>query len=258
MSAPTHTDRDKKPAAGALATVPQQKLAELGDRLRGALAAANESIGESVALAAVVRQMREVVLPLVPSIRPLIGTRLGFRTDRDRGGKPPYDDATVADVMIEAVARGFRWVGNEMNIIGGNFYGTKEGYTRLVREIPGLTDLVLTPTVPRMSDGGAVVRYAATWNLDGKPDRIERDIPVRLNEGMGADGALGKATRKILAAIHGKVTGSIQSLADTEAEDVEPAAARPSKSEQLADRLAGAPPAGALFDGGPDLTPQAR
>lgn len=222
---------EKKPAA----LVPAEKLNQLAERCRDAVALAKGMIAETFTLALAVQELRGAIVPLVPQIRPLVGTSLGFRTDRDTGDKPAYPDAVIADCLVEATARGLRWTGNEMNIIGGRCYTTKEGYARLVSDLPGLSDLELTPAVPRMGDGGAVVKYRATWKQDGKPMLIERDIPTRLNAGMGADGAIGKATRKILAAVHARVTGSLQSFADADAEDVEPS----SKAGVLAERMAG-------------------
>lgn len=224
------------PPAGAL--VPTEKLNELAENVRkAAVEAATGKIACTLALAEAVQDLRKVVVGLVPRIRPLIGTALGFRTDRDKSDKlPPYSEDVIADCMIEAVARGLRWTGNEFNIIGAKCYTTKEGYTRLVLELPGLTDLDDTPGLPRMAEGGAVVPYKATWKLNGVSQSIERSIPVRLNSGMGADGALGKARRKLLAAIHGRVTGSVQSLADSDAEDVE-GEAKESKTAALADKL---------------------
>lgn len=233
------TKNTPAPVAKSGALAAPDRLAELAERCASLTAAAKGRIAETFALAAVVQELRGAVLPLVPSIRPLIGTPLGFRTDRDMSDKGPYPDGVIADVLVEASARGLRWTGNEINVIGGRLYVTKEGYTRLVAELPGLTDLELTPSPPRIAEGGggAVVKYRATWKLDGVASVLEREIPVRLNAGMGADGAIGKATRKMLAAIHGRVTGSIQSLADSDAEDVEPNP-RPTRTSALTDRLA--------------------
>lgn len=221
-------------SAGA-ALVPTEKLNELATRCQTAVMEAKGEIAKTFALALAVQELRSAVMPLVPSIRPLVGTTLGFRTDRDTSDKGPYPDHVIADCLVEATARGLRWTGNEFNVIGARCYTTKEGYSRLVADLPGLTDLELTPTPPRMSEGGAVVKYRATWKLNGAPQSMERDIPTRLNAGMGADAAIGKATRKMLAAIHARITGSTQSFADSDAEDVEDT--KPAKTPSLADRL---------------------
>jgi len=228
--------------AGAMMPVKPDDLETLdsiAERVRGVVADAKGKIAEAFALGVAVNELRRMITPLVPHIRPLVGSALGFKTDRDTSDKGPYSDAVIADALIVAVARGFRWTGNEFNVIGGNFYGTKSGYARLVGQLPGLTDLDLAPGIPRMGDGGAVVKCVAKWKLDGAPMSIERDFAVRLNNGQGADAAIGKATRKLLAAIHARVTGSAHSAADIDAEDLDTQATGTGRAAALADKLAG-------------------
>lgn len=229
----------KEPQTG-LAVISADKLNELATRAQTAFLAATGAIAETLVVAAAIQELRTAVLPLVPRVLPLVGTQLGFRTDRDTGDKGRYSDQIIADVLVEAVARGLKWTGNEFNIISGRLYITKEGYSRLVHDLPGMTDLELTPSVPGMRDGGAVVKYKATWKLDGKAHSLEREIPVRLNSGMGADAAIGKATRKMLASIHARVTGSVHSFADGDAEDVTEGESKQPKADALADKMAAA------------------
>lgn len=219
-----------------LAVLSTEKLDALAKRAQSAFLAATGAIAETLVVASAIQELRQAVLPLVAKVRPLVGTQLGFRTDRDTSDKGAYPDPIIADVLVEAVARGLKWTGNEFNIISGRLYITKEGYSRLVHELPNLTDLELTPSVPGIRDGGAVVKYKATWKLDGKPSVLEREIPVRLNSGMGADAAIGKATRKMLASIHARVTGSVHSFADMDAEDLADETKTP-KTTLLADKI---------------------
>lgn len=144
-------------------------------------------------------------------IMPLQNTKIGFRCDKN------YDVDIVRNCLIEALLRGVWVVGNEFNIIASTMYITKEGFTRLLREFPGLTDLKLKPGVPIAKNGGVVVHYEATWKISGRPDSIERDIPIKVNNGMGADAILGKAERKIRCAIYNQLTGS--AMSDGEIED---------------------------------------
>jgi len=161
----------------------------------------------------------------------------------------------VKECLIEATIRGVRPVNNEFNIIAGRCYLTKNGVAHLLREFPGLTDLRPRFGVPKMvGEKGALVAASAAWKLNGKPDSIEeREYPIRVNAGMGADAVLGKATRKLYAAIYAQLTGSEQM--EGEVDDIEtmrnvtPIAAEEkpagTKVEQLAERLKGkaAPPA---------------
>jgi len=163
------------------------------------------------------------------ALMPLQGTSLGFLTDQDTKGG--YGLAVVRDCAIEAMLRGFNVVGNEFNIIAGRFYGTRNGFERLVAEFPGMRNLVLQPGVPVIgNEKGGLVPFTATWTLQGVDMRIDCQqtaagdfrIPVKVNSGMGADAVIGKATRKMLYRIYQRINGSSYGLTDGEVSDQEP------------------------------------
>ena len=173
---------------------------------------------QALVMAAAVRKIGDMITDdMMADVMALQNTSLGFRTDKDPGG---YNVAVVKSCMIEAVLRGVRVVGNEMNIISGRLYITKEGCSRLVREYPGLANLKLMPGVPAIGSTGALVDYRATWTLNGEQQHMDRvksvvddhRIPVKVNKGMGVDAVLGKATRKMLAAIYGELTGTHEAV----------------------------------------------
>lgn len=171
-------------------------------------------------LAAGINELRKSITPaMLNELMALQGSSLGFRTDKDPGGG--YSAEIVKECAIEVVLRGGRWTGNEFNIIAERVYLTKEYFTRKVREFPGLTNLKHYPGVPQMANGGALVPYSLTWDLNGRPDRLDRKLTrlsdgteidericVRVNSGMGADAVLGKAERKILAALYKRLLGA--------------------------------------------------
>jgi len=76
-------------------------------------------------------------------VRPLAGTELGFKTDRD------YDNSVLKDCLICAVLNGVNVVNNEFNIISGGFYIAKNGWTRKLRE-HGFTRI--DPQIGRIED----------------------------------------------------------------------------------------------------------
>jgi hypothetical protein len=166
---------------------------------------------------------------------PLQGSTLGFVTDKDQTGGYPLE--VVRDVLSEGMIRGLYPVNNEINIIAGRCYGAKNGFARLLREFPGLTDLRVTPGVPHnAAEKGALVPMHATWMLNGKPMDMVRDvskdpdgcihdtrIPVRVNSGMGPDAIVGKALRKMYKAIYDMLTGSTLTLEDGEVGESIPA-----------------------------------
>lgn len=193
---------------------------------RGSLMALEKmgAIRKGFAMANAVAEMKRLITKeIMESIVPLQNTSLGFRTDNKDG----YSPAVVRDCFIEACLRGLNPVGNEFNIISGRCYITKEGFTRLLREMPGLTDLRLSFGVPKiMGDKGAVVTSAATWKFNGVADSIEREIPVKINAGMGSDAILGKAERKLRASIYSQITGSTPSDGEADDSDAIPTTAK--------------------------------
>jgi hypothetical protein len=157
---------------------------------------------------------------------PLQGTTLGFITDKDANGG--YDWQTVRDVVCEALLRGFRPVNNEFNIISGRFYGAKNGFERIVRDWPGVTDLQIDMGVPQLAgDKGALVPCEARWFYLGekhtircaspaKPEDFDTRIPVKVNGGMGPDAIIGKATRKLYARVYQRLSGCASEVVDAE------------------------------------------
>lgn len=201
----------------------KDKVAELDEVAKGCrelLCNVDEQFGAAFQFAALTKKLDSLITDeMMADVMSLRGHTLGFRTDKD--GKPTeYAVDVVRPAFIEATIRGFRPVNNEFNIIAGRFYGCKNGFTRLVRTFPGLTNFEDSLGVPDRQGGRAFVSYVASWLLDGeemhyerakkrRPDGTEHDdrISVRVNEGMIDDGILGKATRKAFAGIYDLLTG---------------------------------------------------
>lgn len=212
-------------------------ITSLDDTARATqLAIANAEKAGSAMLKAIVlskgmNRLRQLLTDdLLGDLMALQGSSLGFRTDKDHEGGYPLK--VVRDVTLEATIRGFRMVGNEVNIIGGRFYPTKEGYERLVKEWPGLSDLNIEMEYPEITSQFATARtkdgkeyskettYAriaavARWKLNNVPMEIvrrndgKRDlrIVVRLNAGMVHDAAYGKAEARIYRLIAKRLSG---------------------------------------------------
>ena len=156
--------------------------------------------------------IRAALVPeLMAPIMALQNTRLGFKCDKN------YDIETVKNALIEATLRGVRPVGNEFNIIAGQCYITKEGFGRLLREIPGL-QYMITPGVPKMrSDREAEAPVVIEWKYNGNAERREMTFLIRVNSGMGADAITGKATRKSRAWLYNYLTN--MELGDGDADE---------------------------------------
>lgn len=176
------------------------------------------SITQSMELAATVEQLRAQLTPQrMAKVLALMNTSLGFDTDRNpaKWKKPepcvPYSVEVVRDVFIEATLRGFYPINCEFNIIAGKFYGGLNGFERLVKKHPKVTDFQDWFGIPKMAQtgGGAVVEAKATWLQDGQKQTLNREFAVRVNDGMGADAIIGKAKRKLYAAVYGRLSGVV-------------------------------------------------
>jgi hypothetical protein len=189
---------------------------------------------KAIKLADAIQAIESALSPeIMTKIMALQGRRVGFKTDRDKNKDgtpgPGYSVAVVKDVMVEAVLLGARPTGNEINIIAGGCYLTKEHFTRKVFEIPGLTDLELTFGVPKITGDQAAVNCRAKWKLNGVEQSIgcdEQDpctIVVRVWDGKGGgiDQAIGKAERKLRVRIWQRATGSRLSMPDADVAEVE-------------------------------------
>ncbi len=175
--------------------------------------------------------IRNLITPaMMRDIMCLKGTPLGFKTDEATRREGPYTEDAVRDVVIAALMDGARLVGNEFNIISSNYYRTKEQLERKVREFPGLREFRYSLSVPKISDGGALVAGWASWKLHGTADRMDfaqsegfdGRIPVRINSGQGADAILGKGTRKLMYRVLQRLTGIDYGLEEEQSEPEAP------------------------------------
>ena len=152
-------------------------------------------------------------------IMELQGNRLGFKTDKDdKGG---YAEPVVKNCLIEAVLTGVQPFGNHFNIIAGNCYITKEGFGYLLKKTRGLK-YEIVPTLPRMDStkGSAAVVMKIKWSANGEATQErEIDFPIKMNQYMGADAVIGKATRKARAWLFNTIHDT--EIADGDIQDVE-------------------------------------
>jgi len=198
------------------------------------------ALRQAVVLATGVSQLRAALTDDVMKrvFMPLMGSPLGFVTDLDRGTKQDrskrYGVEEVRDCLIEGMIRGLRPVNNEINIISRRCYAAKNGVARLLSEVEGLSNLETLTGVPHSSPHGALVPVTVRWLLHGtQQERVfdiikrtdgtstDRRIPVRVNDGMGADAILGKAVRKAHKAVLDQLTGSALTVQDGEVLDTE-------------------------------------
>ncbi len=240
----------KKQQAQAVAKTKEEMRAELvatGKKIQAIrqqyaaeLAGAENDYERASTLGCALIDLRVLIRDYLPMLKQLKGSKLGFRTDRDDPTKTQYTDDVIVDCAIEAVIRGARWTGNEMNILAGGCYLTKEYWWRMVTtEIEGLTDLDLNPGVPAFENQKCVVTFEASWKLDGNPHTMTRRIPIIVRKDQSDDATLGKAEGRMLKAIHKRITGT----ATTDADDEEAIPAKEPTPPAVTNGANGKPPA---------------
>jgi hypothetical protein len=135
----------------------------------------------------------------------LQGSKLGFKTDKDTSGG--YHVSIVKQCLIEAVLTGVQPSMNHFNIISSNCYITKEGFGYLLSKLQGLT-YEIVPFIPKVEGNQAVIVMKITWSMNGGPTEVrENEFVIKVNNFMGADAIIGKATRKARAWLYNTITG---------------------------------------------------
>lgn len=153
-----------------------------------------------------IAELKDLLTPeYMKPIMNLQGNKLGFKTDKDSSGG--YPETVVKNCLIEAVLFGLQPAGNQFNIIAGNMYATKEGMGYLLSKISGLS-YDITSELPRINNQSAAVVMNIEWTINGKTKTKKLDLPIKLNQYMGADAVLGKATRKARKWLYDTITGT--------------------------------------------------
>ena len=173
---------------------------------------------------------------------PLRGSKLGFRTDRDgSGGNNPYSENDLKDPIIEGLLKGARLTGNEINIIAGGAYLTREFFQRILSETVGL-DYKVVHGIPRTQPGGCTITSTVTYTYRGsKTETEELELAIKGDKYSTVDAYRGKADRKSRAWLYSRLTGvcvSDADIDDNEAIDIRatvvpPAAPNQPKSHPL-------------------------
>ena len=215
-----------------LTIIPNAKVVEM-DRIaigyQNALAnTATTGFAREMLTAQAMSQLRALMTPeVMKPVMELMNSELGFLTDKDpaRGRwnrekrcyekVEPYTAEVVRDCLISGKLQDLSWVGNQLNIISGKCYTTKNGLTALLKKLKGLQNLVFSYGIPKLMAGGAIVPVSASWiyngvkgSLVGMEGRSFIEIPVKVNDQMGSDAILGKAERKAKARVYAQITGS--------------------------------------------------
>ena len=172
---------------------------------------------KAVKLADGITQLRELLdKDYMESIMKLQGSRIGYRTDKDKTGG--YDMATVKDALIEAVLIGLSPVGNMFNIIASSCYITKEGAEHLLKQQGVSHVLRFGPVSIDQKNKVAKLDVEIEYTYEGKKHKETVPVSVKWNQYMSEDAIFGKATRKARVWLYNKINNTY--LTDGDVSDI--------------------------------------
>jgi hypothetical protein len=194
---------------------------------------AAQTIGDSVTIANGMNQLREFfknpdVVKLVDSMK---DSKLGFLTDKPKGAKKwdprqqkkvdvvPYTPHEISEALIPMMLEGYRFTGNEINIISGQGMAVKAGKHRKIIEYEGLdgfSHTVGSPVKEGGESGVAKMKCQAKWILDGTEYSIGYGddiciIAVEYDKWAGLDKLIGLAESKLYSRVLTRILGKFVS-----------------------------------------------
>ena len=183
--------------------------------------AISSSIRETLILAKGIEILRNIFRTneaVKATILNLADSPLGFLTDRAKKKKSEekYQYNELADCCLEAALHGYRWYGNEFNIISHKFYPAKDGKYRHIVETPRLHNFEFGNSAPKqITKEYSSVSCWATWSIGDKQYDIgvkEGDFltfSIRTWDDTGMDAIVGKALSKLFSRVLYRIDGTL-------------------------------------------------
>ncbi len=153
-------------------------------------------------------------------------TTVGFLTDREpmalakanakktpQWRKEPYTYEEIVEALIPPMLEGYRFTGNEINVIAGNGMPVKKGKYRRINEM--VDSFVYFIGTPVRADGLAKIRCQARWVSEGKEKSIgytEEDkciIMIDIGQYDGIDKIIGLSESKLFSRVLTKASGKL-------------------------------------------------
>lgn len=148
---------------------------------------------------------------------PLMGTRVGFLTDRDKPKKgrdgslvpqEPYPWYVVRDCIIDAATLGLAPIKNQFNIIAGSMYPTKEGFTKLLKSI-GCKYFIYTSEDKNPPQAQtAMIECRVAYEFKGEKKEFVYKATPKKDGFSSLDQLKGKAERKAKKCLYEYLTGT--------------------------------------------------
>jgi hypothetical protein len=191
-----------------------------------------------------IAESNELIKPIVmaqafAALRPLLtdecltavsalqNTPVGFKTDRPEG----YSKEVLREIALVAMAEQASFVGNQFNIIKGNYYDTKEGWQAKLARL-GATQVDPTPGAPEdVTEGprnqhgncNIAAKFAASAScmLHGKRYEV-RAVNDGQIDGRIEVSAYGKDIKDAIDGLKGKVSARILHKLHDVVKDIQP------------------------------------
>lgn len=175
------------------------------------------NFGAAFTAVGVVKLLREALTDEVMNevFMPLMNTKIGFLTDRDpskvdkkTGQAPePYPTPVVRDCLIDALAMGLMPTGNQMNILAGRMYPTKEGYSALLSRlgVKYICEVGLDESDPQAK--AARIQVVINYSYNGEKSKIATVATVKKDSYSTLDQLRGKAERRGKKILYEYLTG---------------------------------------------------
>lgn len=193
-----------------------------------------QSISESVTIANGLNQMREFFKnkDLEKLITSMQDSKLGFLTDKPKGKTKwnaraqkmvdvvPYSYTEITEAIIPMLLEGYRFTGNEINIISGQAMPVKAGKHRKIIEYDGLDGFIHTVGSPTKEGdketGIAKMKCQAKWIIEDKEYSIGYGddiciIAVEYDKWSGLDKLIGLAESKLYSRVLTRILGKFVS-----------------------------------------------
>ena len=200
--------------------------------------------------AAVVNTLRSLLSQEIVErfFMPLMGTRVGFLTDRDKPKKgrdgslilqDPYPWTVVRDCIIDAATLGLAPIKNQFNIISGSMYPTKEGFTKLLKTI-GCKYFIYTSEDKNPPQAQtALIECRVSYEFKGVTKEFTYKATPKKDGLSSLDQLKGKAERKAKKALYEYLTGTDLGDADEDSGTPEYQPQPEDRMQALRDKKAG-------------------
>ena len=165
-----------------------------------------------------INQLQELLTDeYMKPIMALQGSRLGFKTDKDKDGG--YPTSIVKVCLIDAVLTGLQPTNNEFNIIGGNMYPTREGFGALLKNIKKLKYTISYHDVKVAPDKKtAEITAKIKWEYNKEENEESITFNIKSNPYATVDALIGKCERKARKWLYNTINGT--DLQDADADDI--------------------------------------